>query len=61
MKNILKCDNNIVVIMNYEREKMERIALISDLHSNIVATKSVFKDIEERGIKKNLLFRRFSS
>ena len=31
---------------------MERIALISDLHSNIVATKAVFEDIEERGIKR---------
>lgn len=31
---------------------MERIALISDIHSNIVALKAVLKDIEERGITR---------
>lgn len=31
---------------------MDRIALISDIHSNIVALNSVLKDIEERGITK---------
>lgn len=31
---------------------MERIALISDIHSNIVALKAVLKDIEERNITR---------
>ena len=31
---------------------MERVAFISDMHSNIVATKAVLKDIENRDIKR---------
>lgn len=31
---------------------MDKIAIISDMHSNIVALKSVLKDIENRGIKR---------
>lgn len=31
---------------------MDRIALIADIHSNIVALKAVLKDIENRGITK---------
>lgn len=31
---------------------MERIAIISDIHSNIVALEAVWKDIEERGINR---------
>ena len=31
---------------------MEKIALISDIHSNIVALKAVLKDIEDRGINR---------
>lgn len=31
---------------------MEKIALISDIHSNIVALKAVLEDIESRGITR---------
>ena len=34
---------------------MDRIALISDIHSNIVALKAVMNDIENRGIHKEEL------
>ena len=31
---------------------MEKIALIADIHSNIVALKEVLEDIESRGIRR---------
>lgn len=31
---------------------MDRIALISEIHSNIIALKAVLEDIENRGIHK---------
>ena len=31
---------------------MEKIALIADIHSNIVALKAVLEDIESRGITR---------
>lgn len=40
---------------------MERIAIISDIHGNITALKTVLEDIHNRRDKKNLLCRRFSS
>lgn len=36
---------------------MERIAIISDIHANIVALNIVLEDIEKKRDKKNILFR----
>lgn len=36
---------------------MEKIAIISDIHSNITAFKTVLEDIHNRRNKKNLLCR----
>lgn len=38
---------------------MEKIALIADIHSNIVALKEVLEDIESRGIRRIFLFGRY--
>ena len=33
---------------------MEKVAIISDIHANIVALNTVLEDIEKRGIKRIL-------
>jgi len=33
---------------------MERIAIISDIHANIVALNTILEDIEKRGIKRTI-------
>ena len=38
---------------------MEKIAIIADVHSNIVALKAVMNDIESRGIKRIFCLRRY--
>ena len=38
---------------------MERIAIIADVHSNIVALKAVMNDIESRWIKRIFCLRRY--
>lgn len=46
------CREYVNISKSNSEEKMERIAIIADIHSNLQALKAVLKNIKEQGIEK---------